>query len=93
MFTVPTRYEKSDRTFWGINGFNISRGNIRGFHFQSDFYDFSNNLDNNYTSYVNHGTYAVSLDYFWIATRGCNISNQEWWDVATETCLNDGSCD
>lgn len=87
-----TRYRSQDRMFWGINGFNFSRGYIRSFHFQSDFYDHSNNLDNNYASYANHGTYAVSLDYFWIARRGCNLTANEWWNVVTSSCVADNSC-
>ena len=61
--------------FWGMSGFNVSRGHsLRDFNLQTTNY---NNLANNYST--NAGTYAIWMPHFFIATRGCNTSNNEWF--------------
>ena len=32
------------------------------------------------------------MEYFFIATRGCNTTAQEWFQVPTESCVGDNSC-
>lgn len=76
--------------FWGINVFNVSRAFTRGFNFQTDYTTTTSplNIDVNYASYSNAGTYLVNLDYFFIATRNCDNSSISWFIVTTQTCEN-----
>ena len=61
--------------FWGMSAFNISRGSVRDFNFQSNYFTLSGSptIDTNYSS--NTGTYGILLSYYFLATRGCNGSN------------------
>ena len=61
--------------FWGMSAFNLSRGTTRVFNFQSDYFAQSGSptIDTNYSH--NTGTYGVQLSYYFLATRGCNSSN------------------
>jgi len=59
--------------FWGISAFNVSRGVARDFNFKSDYYSGGGNVDTSYST--NIGTYDIRLDYFFIAVRGCNVTN------------------
>lgn len=79
--------------FWGINSFNVSRGFNRGFNFQTNYYTFTGqNLDTNYSTFANFGTYQISLNHFFIATRDCNLTNGEWFQVPTQTCIVNTNC-
>lgn len=83
-----SRYTQNNRMFWGITSFNMSRGFIHGFNFQNDYYSISGaNLNTNYLTYVNQGTYEIILTHFYIATRDCNLTNQQFFQVPTQTCV------
>ena len=74
-----------DKTFWGINTFNVSRGSIRLFNFQSDYYkDSTKNRLFNYLT--NSGTYSLILAHFFIATRDCrdNSGNLIWFQINSD---------
>ena len=81
------RYEDADRMFWGMTAFNVSRAFSRGFNLQTDYTTTTSplNIDANYAAYSNAGTYLVSMDYFFIATRNCDNSSH-WFIVTTQTC-------
>ena len=81
--------------FWGMSAFNISRGNTRIFNFQSNYYDLTGSptIDTNYSTTT--GIYGVLLSYFFLARRGCNSSNNEWFQILdhTTSCVNNNNCD
>lgn len=71
----------------------MSRGNLRDFNFQSNYYQTSGNtLDSNYST--NIGTFNLLLSYFFIATRSCN-STIPWFEILTHTvsCVANSNCD
>lgn len=78
-------YRQRDRMFFGMSAFNLSRARDRKFVLDTDQ---RSNLNTNYDT--NEGTYAVTIDFFMIAVRGCNASDP-WFDVYDMDCEND--CD
>lgn len=82
------RYEKVNRMFYGISEFNLSRPVNRLFNFQGN--DNYGSIGTGYNS--DYGTYEVTVSYFWIAVRGCNLTAQEWFVVTNQTCVCKDCC-
>lgn len=93
--TLLNRYEAANRMFWGMATLNVSRGSARDFNLQTNYFSLGggSTLSNNYSS--NSGTFAIVMNRFSIATRSCNTSNNEWFEILTHTvsCVNDNNCD
>jgi hypothetical protein len=71
---VIGRYQRDNSMFWGMSAFNVSRGTTRDFNLNTVFYKTSGDtLSTGYST--NTGTYNVRMAHFFIATRGCNITN------------------
>lgn len=83
-FPFPSNidYTAADRMFYGMGAFNLSRATRRLFYLNTDSY---NTINSAYTN--NYGTYAVRIDFFWLAVRGCNTSHP-WFDIYDMTCDN-----
>lgn len=83
-FPFPSNidYTAADRMFYGMGAFNLSRATRRLFYLNTDSY---NSINTAYTN--NYGTYAVRIDFFWLAVRDCNNSHP-WFDIYDMTCDN-----
>ena len=73
--------------FFGISGFNVSRAFTRLFEV-----DTNNDNDLNLGYRSNFATYSAVFTHLFIAVRGCNTSNNEYFDVTNENCPVSGSC-